>query len=329
MNLLELRNQIKDATADPLNYEKFIGEPHSTLIYGESKSGKTQLAATLAELDYFETVYYFAPEKGVADTLLAMHEDGRLSEKALSKIEVINIDDTRQNPNGFETVIKFLSMPHATHKICAEHGVIGCGVCIKNKASFYELSYSKMTKRTALIFDSLSQLGESAMNTVIKRQDVTYKPLLDDYGAQGKMIRDLLSLMQAHEYCHIVAITHVDMFEDEAGKKRYYPLCGTSKMSPNVAKYFGTVITTRIDSTKKKHIAASSSTYSALFQTGTRVNVSLENAPSADLKYIYSGRLIPGEKYDLDEKPASNAASTAGAPAQSAADRLKALQNKQ
>lgn len=303
MNLLDLKKQIVEAEKDPANFEKFIGEAHATLLYGESKSGKTQLAATLAELDWFEEVIFFAPEKGVSDTLLAMNADGRLSDKALGKITVINIVDTRQKPNGFETIIKFLTKPADTHKICAAHGVIGCGECLKNKAFFYELSYSKMTKRSLLVIDSLSQTGESAMNVIIKKQDVTYKPQLDDYGGQGKMIRDLLSTIQAVEYCHIIAITHVDMFEDEAGKKRYYPLCGTSKMSPNIAKYFGTVITTRIDAIKKTHTAASSSTFSAMFQTGTRTNVSLENAPSADLKYIYSGRLIPGEKYDLSEKP--------------------------
>lgn len=332
MNLLDLKNRITEAEKDPDNLERFIGEAHSTLLYGESKSGKTQLAATLAELDWFEEVIFLAPEQGVSDTLLAMNADGRLSDKALSKIRVINIIDTRQKPNGFETIIKFLTKPLDTHKICDMHGVISCGECLKNKDFFHELSYSKMTRRSLLVIDSLSQTGESAMNTIIKKQDVTYKLQLDDYGAQGKMIRDLLSTIQAHEYCHIIAITHVDMFEDEAGKKRYYPLCGSSKMSPNIAKYFGTVITTRVDAVKKKHSAASSSTFSALFQTGTRTNVSLENAPSADLKYIYSGRLIPGEKYDLNEKPKTSVA-TSGAvnkPATSGTlqDRLNAAKTK-
>lgn len=301
MNLADLKRGIEQATKEADSDNKTIGKPHSTLIYGESKSGKTQLAATLANLDYFEQVIFLAPEQGVSDVLLAMNNEGRLSDEALEKITIIDIVDTRQNPNGFETVIKFMSAPNVVHKICEEHGVINCGACIKERAPVMELSYAKLTKRTLLVLDSLSQLGESAMNTIIKKQDVTYKPLLDDYGGQGKMIRDLLSLVQAHEYCHIIAITHVDMFEDEAGKKRYYPLCGSSKMSPNIAKYFGTVIVTRIDSIKKKHTAASSSTYSALYQTGTRTSVSLENAPEADLKYIYSGRIIPGEKYDLGE----------------------------
>lgn len=328
MKLSELKQRIVNAE-ESQDLDSKLLKPHATLIYGESKSGKTQLAATVAEMDYFERVIFFAPERGVADTLISMHEEGRLSEKALNKIEVIDIVDTRYTPNGFETCIKFLSMPKTRHRICEVHGVISCGECMKEKLPVIELAYSDLTPRDFIIFDSLSQIGDSAMNVIIRGKDITYKQQLDDYGGQGKMCRDFLGLVQAVEYCHIICVTHVDMFEDDLKKRKFYPLMGTSKMSPNVAKYFGTVIVMSVDGVKKKHTAASSTTFSALYQTGTRTHVSLEDAPTAELKYIYSGRLVPGEKYDLSEiKEVKASVVNKATNGTSVADKLAALRNK-
>lgn len=260
---------------------------HSVLIYGGPKMGKTTLAATSAECEDIDTVYWFDNENGF-DTLMHMVNSGKLSEEAASKIIVIPIKDTRAEPYAIETMLKALNsiktpvyinlhdgrvLPKKPMEVGEEHGVL-------------EFQISKLTTRDIIVTDSLSQLGDSALNGTCVGQDYTYKPLLDNYGLMGKWLGDCMTIMQQAAYCHFIACTHEVMLDGEDEKKRIYPLCGTSSFSPKLGKYFGTVI--YMEKKGIKHAAGSSSVYSPNKITGSRRGIAIEKMAEPSLVPLFS-----------------------------------------
>lgn len=247
---------------------------HAFLFYGPPKSGKTELVATVANAPELDRIFWFDLENG-AGTLLRMHNEGKLSDAAMEKITYIKIPDTREDPIGCETMLKAIASKGGC-KICEEHGRVNCPACVSKKAPMIDFDYSKLTRRDAIVIDSLSQVGTSAQNMATKGKPVEYKLLLDDYGAMGKWLGDICTVIQAAQYCHIFCITHVQIMEDEVGKDIYYPLCGSKNFSANVAKYFGTVVF--VTKKLKKHRAESSTLSSMNTLAGSRLGLVLENS---------------------------------------------------
>lgn len=248
---------------------------HSFLFYGPPKTGKTELVATIADAPEIDRVFWFDLENG-ADTLLRMHRDGKLSDAAMEKITYIKIPDTREDPTAIETLLKSIASKAAV-KICEEHGKVNCQACLTAKKPAIDFEYSKLTKRDALVIDSLSQAGMSAQNLATKGKPVEYKLQLDDYGAMGKWLHDVCTVIQAAQFCHIFAITHVSLMKNPEGTSDvYYPLCGSSNFSCNVAKYFGTVVF--VNKKLKKHRAESSTLSSMNTLAGSRLGLELENS---------------------------------------------------
>lgn len=247
---------------------------HAFLFYGPPKSGKTELVATMANAPEIDRVFWFDLENG-ADTLIRMNNEGKLSDAAMEKITYIKIPDTREDPIGCETMLKAIASKGAC-KICEDHGRVNCPACVKAKAPMIDFDYSKLTKRDALVIDSMSQVGTSAQNMATKGKAIEYKLQLDDYGAMGKWLGDICTVIQAAQYCHIFCITHVQIMEDEVGKDIYYPLCGSKNFSANVAKYFGTVVF--VTKKLKKHRAESSTLSSMNTLAGSRLGLVLENS---------------------------------------------------
>lgn len=261
---------------------------HSILIYGGPKTGKTCLAATAAMSKHIDTVYWFDNENGY-DTLVAMVESGELSEEAAAKILIIPVKDTRAEPYAIETMLKALNSIKAPVYIDLSNGRV-----LKKKPpevgeehGVLEFQLSALSKRDAVVVDSLSQLGDSALNATCVGEDYTFKPLLDNYGLMGKWLSDCMTIMQQATYCNFIAVTQETMLEGEDEKSRLFPLCGTSKFSPKVAKYFGTVVYT--EKQGMAHKAGSSSTYSPKKVTGSRRRVELEKTKEWSLVPVFDG----------------------------------------
>lgn len=270
MNLLDMAK-----ARDAAEAQGEMDSNHSCLIYGAAKTGKTRLAATAAMANSIERVFWFDNENGY-DTLFTMMDEGLLSEEAAAKIIIIPIKDTRAEPYAIETMLKVLNsvknpvyvdmqtgrcLKAKPAKVGEEHGII-------------EFQISKLTPSDCIVTDSLSQLGDSALNGTCVGEDYTFKPLLDNYGLAGKWLNDCLTIMQQARYCNFVAVTHEVMLEGEDKRERLYPLCGTTKFSPKVGKYFGTCI--YAEKQGMKHKVGSGSTYSANKITGSRRGLLLE-----------------------------------------------------
>lgn len=261
---------------------------HAALLYGPPKAGKTHLAGTVASSPDIDTVYWFDNENGT-DTLIEMVNSGVLSEEDANKVIIIPIKDTRDSPHGIGTMLKALNsvknpvfidlsngtiLPKKPAQVGEEHGVL-------------QFQISKLTLRDCVVIDSLSQLGDSALNATCVGKDHSYKLQLDDYGMAGKWLGDCLTIVQQCEYCNFICVTQETMQPMENGAEKLVPLCGTSKFSIKVPKYFGTTAYVEMHGVKK-HIASSASTHSALKCTGSRRNIQLENYKDLTLKYLFS-----------------------------------------
>lgn len=253
---------------------------HSILLYGPPKTGKTRLVGTAAKIPELKRIFWFDGENG-AETLLHMD----LTPEELDKIILFRVPDTRETPRFIETVLKAFSSKTPIN-ICDAHGKVGCveGEC---KTAFTSFCMKDCTHDDLIVIDSGSQLGDSALALACLGKDITFKPTYDEWGALGKYLGDICSVIQAATFTNFVMITHELIVEEEVNgikRDKIYPLVGTKPFSAKVSKFFGTVAYVEIK--MGKHTAGSSSTYKANHITGSRVNVQIEKAKELDMKAI-------------------------------------------
>lgn len=253
--------------------EKKVSRTHRVLVYGEPKSGKTQLAAQLAEKF---NLLFFDLENGY-ETLLKLPHDWQ------ERVEIVSIPDTKVYPIAIETMLKVIT--GAKVDICDEHGKVNCPLCKKDSKPFTSVELNSLGEDWVVVVDSLTQLSNSAMNKLTKTQDEVYKPEWTDYRNQGQLLDKFLSQVQQAKF-NIVCVTHVVETELEDGKKKLVPVCGTTQFSRNTAKYFDHVVYCEVKN--RKHNFASSTTYANNVLTGSRTNITLETSTAPNLLDIFT-----------------------------------------
>lgn len=294
-NLVKLANAISRAELDDVS-------GHSILVYGPPKAGKSALAATIAESSIVDRVFYFDNENSW-EVLLWMMAEGKLSNEAAAKINVIRIVDSKDDPYAIDTMIKCLNSVRAPVWLNTSDGKVLPKKSTEPEEHIIEFQMSKLTKRDVVIIDSLSQLGDSALAATCKSQSSDYKPGWDEYLLQGKWLGDCLSIVQQAKYCNFVAVTHEILLPDQDGVERFFPMCGTKAFCYKVAKYFGTVVS--VGTKMRKHIAGSSSVYSDKKLTGSRRGLRLEDMKEASLSPLLELKLQKTEEGKADVPAAS------------------------
>lgn len=273
--------------------QKTASKSHRVLLFGPPKSGKTKLAGDLSK--EFNLIW-FDLENGV-DTLL------QLPPEQQERIEVISIPDTRAFPVAIETCLKVIR--GAETKICEVHGKVECSICTKSSGNFVSLGLSSLSLDTIVVFDSLTQLTNSAIAHITKNQDDDYKLDYDDWAKLGKLMDTFLSMVQQAGF-HIVCISHETEVTMEDGREKLVPTAGTRNFSRNTAKYFDEVVYCEVKN--KRHIAASSTLYNGNILTGSRSNSQLEVQASASLIPIFKGEVATVNVMNTDT-PATSALS--------------------
>jgi hypothetical protein len=266
--------------------EKKLSKTHRVLVFGEPKSGKTQLVGALA--NQFDLLF-FDLENGYA-TLL------KLPQAAQERIDLISIPDTKTFPIAIETMLKVVTGQKVA--ICEAHGKVSCPICKKESAPETVVELNALPDTTIVVIDSLTQLANSAMNHLTKTQDDTYKPEWSDYRNQGQLMDKFLSQVQQSRY-NICCITHVVETEMEDGRKKLVPVAGTTSFSRNTAKYFDHVVFCEVKN--KKHNFASNTTYSNNVMSGSRTGICLEEKVDPTLLDIFSAATVK------QDTPATNA----------------------
>lgn len=244
--------------------QKSAVKSHRVLLFGPPKSGKTQLAGSLASA--FNLIW-FDLENGV-DTLL------KLPVEQQDRIEVLSIPDTRGFPIAIETLLK--AIKGGPIDVCEKHGKVACALCKQQNLPSVHLELATLPLDTIVVVDSLTQLTNSAIAHITKAQPEDYRLEYNDWANLGKLMDTFLSFVQQAPF-NIVCISHETEVEMEDGKQKLVPTAGTKNFSRNTAKYFDEVVYCEVKN--KKHIAASSTTYANNILTGSRTGEVLEAKP--------------------------------------------------
>lgn len=276
---------------------------HRCLIFGGPKTGKSLLAGKLAE---FYNLIWIDMENG-HETLF------QLPEAWQERIELINLPDTRSYPIAIETALK---MVKGKVSICEEHGKVSCMVCKREEADTIEVDLPNLGPEQVVVFDSLTQLTNSAIAHITKGEKDDYKLTYNDWGNLGKLLDIFLSHIQQAGY-NVIVISHEVEAETEGRKKTLVPVGGTRNFSRNVAKYFDHVI--YAERKNKKHMFACSTGYSTNILTGSRTDAKIESLEEPTLLTIFKPELYPSVP-DVVEKAKTT---TSGQRAGSILDKLK------
>lgn len=250
--------------------------PQRVAIIGLPGSGKTTLAAELAEHDF--DLHWIDVENG-AETLL------KLSDKAKDHINYIRLKDSAVYPIAADTLIQLFKTGKGT--ICREHSKFNCALCAKNpEAPKDTLDFSALSPKDVVVIDSGTQWSNSILAHVMKGKPIDAKPERDDWGGLRKHTEFALSQMQAASF-NLVVIFHAQEAELETGAKKLVPTFGSAGMSTEVAKAFSHVI--YCDIRNKKHVAFSSSTALPNVMTKSRTDFEIEKLPTPSLAPIFIG----------------------------------------
>ena len=234
------------------------------IVYGPPKAGKTELVGKLAEKFNLK---WMDLERGVS-TLFKLPTDWK------SRIDVLQIPDTRTTPMAIETMLKVIK--GAPVEICHKHGKVACPLCNKENLPKTRVCLNEMGPDDCLVVDSLTQLTNSAIANITRNQPDDYKLQRDDWGNLGKVMDMFLSHVQAAPY-NIVCISHenaVQVVGAAEGVEKLVPVAGSSTFSRNAAKYFDEVVYCEVKN--KKHMFSSSTTAHLNKLTGGRSGFSLE-----------------------------------------------------
>ena len=161
-----------------------------------------------------------------------------------------------------------------------EHGKWNCLVCKKAESPHTEICLGDLSSEWIVVFDSLTQLGNSVMAHLTRHKDDLYKPEWDDYRSQGFLLDKFLSQIQQAKF-NVCCATHETETHMEDGKAKLVPVSGTTNFSRNTAKYFDDVIYCSV--ANKKHNFASSTTWSNQVLTGSRGAIELEDQETPSL----------------------------------------------
>lgn len=267
---------------------------HRCLIYGAPKTGKSLLAGKLAQ--YYELIWIDL-ENG-HDVLFQLPKEWQ------ERVDLIAIPDTRSYPVAIETCLK---MVKGAVTICNTHGKVSCMLCKKAERAdgdekvgvlhnkyFIDLNLPAIRDNNKIVvFDSMTQLTNSAIAHITKSQPDDYKLNYDDWGNLGKLMDIFLSHIQQAGY-NVICISHETRAESEDKKSKLVPVAGTRNFSRNSAKYFNHVIYAEVKA--KRHTFLSSTTASTWIMSGSRSDIAIEDYPEAGLLPIFKPELYPAKK---------------------------------
>ena len=207
-----------------------------------------------------------------------------LDPKFRKNINVIPVPDHKLYPVAIDTVREVLR--GGKKRICMEHGKINCPLCLKQPAAKWsEIDILTFTNNDILVIDSMSQLANSAMNRVILKEITKpggeeYKRTYADYAAQGNLMEQVLSFIQALDV-NVAVISHELESESLEGREKIVPVAGTRNFSLTCAKYFDSVVYTSV--LNKQHRANSLTTFSPTIVTGSRLPASVDEKKGDEL----------------------------------------------
>lgn len=265
------------------------------LVYGDPGTGKSTLVIELLKHGY--KLKYFCIDNGIPLK--------GLSDEHLNNLEIFSLPDTSTFPIGIQTCRKVITGKE--FNLCDTHSQVNCSTCTKLGLTFSRVCLGEMAMNEIAVFDHLTNLANSALNTVWDGEAFAASGSVKDDGGGytiwrqiGWLLTDFLSRQQIASFNTIcIAQEAVAIFDDKT--KKTAPNCGTDRFSATVGSYFDDVIHCSISN--GEHKVGSSSTYKSGVITKSRMDIKIEGLAQASLKDFFIpseiGKGIKKEKLDV------------------------------
>lgn len=266
-------------------------DKHATLrvlITGLTGSGKTTLAATLAEK--YRLIWI--------DTENALETLAKLPRAHKENIQIIKLPDSGAFPIAAQTIQALFKSLKAS--ICWEHGTVECKICKPAGALMQEVDLTNLdNKKDIVVLDSLTQVGASFLAHIMKSQDIMATPERGDWGGLRRNTEYLGSSIQKLPF-NFVATALCSEVELEDKTVKLVPSFGSRDMGANIGAKFSTIVHCKVEN--RKHKAYSASTASNLFLTKSRTGYRIEDLPEPSLVPMFDA-YVRGELSVAEEKP--------------------------
>jgi hypothetical protein len=202
-------------------------------------------------------------------------------------VEIIILPDTKEFPVAIATCLKLVS--GAEVSVCERHGSTACTTCKSSGGAFGTYKLSSLGLDWIVVFDNISQLADSAMNYICRKETDEYKPEWQDFRVQGTMMSKFLTNVQQASW-NSICIAHITETEMEDGSKKLLPQVGTVPFSRGAAKYFDHIVYCNV--MNKSHRFGSATTYSMNAVTGSRRDIKIEDAKVPSLLPFFNGEYL-------------------------------------
>lgn len=261
---------------NPANRPK---EPRSVMVYGPSKSGKTELVSKLTEAGFKLLVIDL---ENSSDTYY------KLSPEALSRVDYLRVRDVKDNPIGITTCLQLIS--GAKTNICAEHGKVGCGPCTiaakTNPEAMLTYELAKLDpSEWVVLFDSFTQITSSAHGHVTSKLKLGVDTEeFKHWKHQGVLLEKFLDLCQ-NPVCNIVVISHEIGIDQPDKTEKIVPAGGTKNFARNVGRYFGDIVYLAVKNGKHKAFSTAASAGNVL--VGGRTGIDISENPAEKFAELF------------------------------------------
>ena len=282
--------------AQAIHTGKRLRVNNSILIYGGAKTGKTRLAASVAELPGIDRVLWFDLERG-SDTIFS--GEAGISQTALAKIIPIFFQDTTEYPVAATTMLKLLSSTRPLH-VDVESGDIKPG----KGDQTVSIHYQALPQTTAVVIDTISQLADSIW--ALLQIEFSYRDPRKFWGEFHPRMNAIFSCVQASSVIQILlahellkegtqkaegdtrkvqkAVGDIKTSAILVQDDRMIPMCGSQPYSLKVGKYMSTVV--RLYLERKAWKSLSSPVTIANVRGGSRLGVDVSKIASPTIADI-------------------------------------------
>lgn len=279
------------------------------MVFGPPKSGKSTLIADL--LLHGFNLTWFSIDNG--------HKViGKLPAEARSRCNLIILPDTKEYPIAIKTCLKVIT--GAEVSICMMHGSIDCDYCKSQGLSFDSVCLNNFGPNDIAVFDTASQLADSAVNFWAKKlyddeikkgvpigkrlfssvDDVDYyKNEWDDWRVLGQLMNKFLGNVQ-NSRANIICTAQNIEARNESGQPKMVPRVGTRDFSVVSNSYFDHMVYT--DVINKEHKAGSSTNYSISILTGSRSDVAVEKLDKPSLVPFFAESLVLADNQEFGQE---------------------------
>jgi phage anti-repressor protein len=256
-------------------------EPRHIIVYGQPKSGKTELVGALAKDYHLWTISLDAGYK------TWLRKDSA-AYPYLKNIDIFPIADSQQYPMGVETMLKVLRQPAKNVSICEKHGKVACPLCTKDGAPMPTLPLADFkVDKDILVIDNYAQLMNSVMNHILSdslgKDNFDAKGSWDDWRKQGSISDRFGSTIQVAPY-NVIVISQEIMIETEDGGKKIAPIGGTRNKSSDFAGFFDDCVFCEVIG--GKYVAYSSAEKKTRVVVGSRTGKSLQDTSGKQLGLV-------------------------------------------